>query len=93
MGDDRQSVTAPRIGTGMGYFVVGTFLFAFGLFAGMAAASGSQDAIPFATLCISIAIGLIVVGFWVRLFGLVERRLIDIETALVKSTGKPPVAY
>ena len=70
------AVAAARIGTGVGFFVAGAVFLGIGAFAGL----GGQAA--FATMCAILGGSLIAVGFWVRLFGMVERRLIDIERRL-----------
>jgi hypothetical protein len=79
------SVEEPRIGRGTGYFVAGVILLFIGIFAALAASGGSSEAAPFAEIALTLAAGLIVVGFWVRLFGLLELRLIDMETALKRA--------
>ena len=79
---DVNVIAGARIGKATGYFVFGLLLLAFGLFAALAAAGGARDAEAFADFALLIAGVLIAIGFWIRLFGLIELRLIDIETAI-----------
>lgn len=84
------NIAAPRIGTGKGYFIVGAIAFGLAVFAGLAAAGGGEGAGGFSVICLSLAVGSVVIGFWIKLFGAVERRLIDIQTAIV--AGRTPSA-
>jgi hypothetical protein len=83
-----KDVADARIGSGFGWFyaAAGAFLFAllFSTFGGML---GSALAAAGGRLCIVLTVLFIAVGFWTRLFGLLERRLIDIQYAL---TGARP---
>lgn len=74
-----------RIGTGVAYFVFGWLAIAIGLFVGIGSSSsyaGVSAGSVFGSLLIGLGGALIAVGFWVKLFGLVERRLMDIEARL-----------
>jgi hypothetical protein len=86
-------ITPPRIGTGTGYFVAGSVLLALGMFAALAASGGGgPSAVGVATFCLPLAAGLIAVGFWVSLFGKLERRLIDLQGALQQRDRTPTPA-
>lgn len=82
---------APRIGTGTGYFVSGGISIALAVVIGVGSSGtvDSEGGAVFATVLLVLGGGLIAVGFWVKLFGLVERRLIDIERRL--PGGEDPV--
>lgn len=75
----------PKIGTGLAWFIVAGAFFAFGVFAALAAAGGEQSADAPAVFCFSVAALFGWIGFAVRLFGVIERRLIAIE----KATRRP----
>jgi hypothetical protein len=87
---DQKTIAAARIGSATGYFSVGAALLAFGLFAAIAAAAagGGSGAAGAAALCFTFASLLIAIGFWVRLFGLIERRLIDVQRAILTDPSK-----
>lgn len=70
------TVARPRIGTGAWMFVVGGLLMLLGGFATVGGDPG------FGGPCIGLASALISVAFITRLFGMIERRLIDVERAL-----------
>jgi hypothetical protein len=76
-------VAAARIGTGVGFFIAGAVFFGLAAFGALA----SQAA--FAGMCAVLGGSLIAIGFWVRLFGMVERRLMDIERRLA-GVSEPP---
>jgi hypothetical protein len=81
------SIAPPRIGTGAGWFIAGLLLLALGIFAALAGANGQEpSAVAVASFCLPVAALLIAIGFWVRLFGLLELRLIDLQRVL---TGNP----
>lgn len=93
-------IEPPRIGTGVGYFIGGGVSIVLG--AMMSAASTPLDSGPAAIGGFLFALGaaLFAVGFWVKLFGALERRLIDIQMAVtrtpapavIENTGTPIVA-
>jgi len=77
-----------RLGSGTGYFVAGSLLLAFGLFAALAATGGGGgSAIGVATFCVPLGAGLLAVGFWVSLFGKLEQRLIDLQSTFQNQPG------
>lgn len=77
-----KSVIEPsRIGTGNGYFILAAGMFFIGLLLMLA------ESITFGTICFGWAVGAIAVGFWVRLFGLLEMRLMDIERRLAPQSS------
>jgi len=80
-------IEPPRIGTGKGYFIGGVVSLVLGVL--ISAASSPLDRSPAAIggFLFALGTGLIAVGFWVKLFGALERRLIDIQTAVV--SGQP----
>jgi len=69
---DAPKVHHERLGSGVGWFVFGVLALLGGLF--LSAAGEAAGA-----LLGALGGGLIVVGFWVRLFSAIEKRLIDIE--------------
>jgi hypothetical protein len=77
-----KQIAAPRIGTGKGYFIAGWVLFGLTVLVSFAAAGGGEGAREVASLLGAIGAGCFAVGFWVKLFGALERRLIDIQEAL-----------
>ncbi|HWF00027.1 MAG TPA: hypothetical protein VG248_09550 [Caulobacteraceae bacterium] len=78
------STLAPRrIGGGGGYIAAGILVLAFAALAALAAAGGGTGAAAVAGLGLAVAAGLLAIGFWVRLFGRIEARLIDIQVALL----------
>lgn len=79
------SITEQRIGTGIPYFILGGLFFVIGLFPALAAIGGANDALLFATFLFMFGTILIAIGFWVRLFGLLEARLIDIQRAVTNT--------
>ena len=85
---DIGGVAPARIGGGIGYFVVGVICFGLGVFAALAASSERPGAIGAAAVLLALGAGLVGIGFWVRLFGLVERRLIDIQLGILSSPPK-----
>ena len=84
------SVSAPRIGNGVLSMVAGAGV----LLTGTAVAAGAGDSSDpgatagIVTLFIGIGGGLIAVGFLKWLFHMIERRLIDIETATRSGSSK-----
>lgn len=92
------NIAPPRIGSATGYFIIGAALIAFGLFAAVAAAGGGSGAAGAAGFCLTIGALLIGIGFWVRLFAMLELRLIDLQRDLrgrdgiSEATAQPPTA-
>jgi len=86
------TISPQRIGTGVGYFIGGLVALLPGLFAAAAAAAGADStARATATLLLPLAFGLFAVGFWVSLFGRLERRLMDIqEQQMSLRPAQPP---
>ncbi|WP_454761220.1 hypothetical protein [Caulobacter segnis] len=84
-------VEPPRIGTGKGYFIAGWIVWGLGLFCAMAAAGGGTGAGAIASLLAAVGAGCFAVGFWVKLFGALERRLIDIQHAIAPRAESAPV--
>lgn len=74
-----RSVHAPRIGSGVGYFIFGTIAFLIG---GLASFGGGLSGLGAANFFTTLGVGLVAVGFWIRLFGLLELRLIDVQKTL-----------
>lgn len=73
------AIAAPRIGSGLGYFICGWISLGVAAFAALI---GEPATVAFAGAMVVLAGGLIGTGFLVKLFGLVERRLIDIQAAV-----------
>ena len=73
------TVAPPRIGSGQGYFLLGGFLILAGLVALLAGVGSGEGATALGELAVGLGSGAIAIGFWVSLFGKIERRLIDIE--------------
>ena len=87
----KHSIAEARIGTGGGYFVAGWVSIVLGVFIGIAStASIGGSGATFATLFVAAGVALLAVGFWTKLFGLVELRLIDIQRTLAPQ--EPPTA-
>ncbi len=86
-------IAPPRIGGGRAYFVLGAIFIALGLFGLVAASGGGQGAAAFGVAALALGGGLLTLGFWVRLFGLLEARLIDLQRVAVWTRGQPEVAY
>lgn len=90
------AVAPSRIGKGTWFTALGVVCILLGVFAAMASAGGSSEAGGFAIVFCTLGGALIALGFWVKLFGLIERRLMDIEARLApaeadKSTpARPP---
>lgn len=97
LGDAMAKIEPPRIGTGKGYFIAGWIAWALFLFCAMAAAGGGSGAEAVASLCAAVGIGCFAVGFWTKLFGALERRLIDVQRQLAPGAAveaeKPSVDY
>jgi len=71
----------PRIGTGVVWLVLSAILLGIGLFALLASGGEDRGALGAAALCLSLGAGLAGIGLLVRLFGIIERRLIDLREA------------
>lgn len=69
-------IAPPRIGRGTGYFIAGGVVALIGVWGLMA---GDRIGAVF----LALAAGCVGVGFWIRLFGLVEKRLVDIQAAVL----------
>jgi len=80
------AVVPPRIGRGTWLFVLGGALIALGVFASAGGASN------FGLGAALFGAGFIGVGFWSRLFHLIELRLIDLQRAASGDTAKEPAA-
>lgn len=78
-------VAPPRIGRGTWLFVLGGALIALGVFA---SAGGASD---FGLGAALFGAGFVGVGFWTRLFYLIELRLIDLQRAASGETTAEPV--
>lgn len=76
-------IAPPRIGTGNAYFAAGWITLAIGVLLGIVAAAGGTGAGAIGSLFLLISGGCFSVGFWFRLFGALERRMIDIQESLV----------
>lgn len=75
----------PRIGTGRAWFVVSAVFFGVGLFALLAASGGAHGAAGVGAICVAVGASCAGIGLLVRLFGIIERRLIDIRQASPRS--------
>lgn len=78
----RGVVDERRIGSGIGWMVAGVALLMFGVFAAL----GGGGSV--ATLVLSLAGLCVVIGFWTRLFGAIEQRLIEIQIAVLGDAAK-----
>jgi hypothetical protein len=89
-------VTPRHIGSGIAFFIVGGLFLAIDIFAVLTQSVSEPRAFMLGGGMITVAgiIGgvIIALGFSVRLFGLVEARLIEIEQAIVamRETTPPP---
>ena len=86
---------APRkAGSGIGFFIVGGLFLAIDVFAVLTQGVGEPGAVTIRGGAITIAgvIGgvIIALGFSVRLFGMVEARLIEIEQVILAMRGTTP---
>lgn len=84
IGGTIMTVAPPRIGRGTWLFVLGGALIAIGVFASAGGASN------FGLGSALFGAGLVGVGFWSRLFYLVELRLIDLQRAALGETEVAP---
>jgi hypothetical protein len=75
-------IAKPRIGNGGAYFVAAGSLAALGVAGWLLGASNGRDTRGLIFAALGLAVVGAATGFLVRLFGLVERRLIEIQTAL-----------
>jgi hypothetical protein len=82
---DIGGVAPARIGGGIGYIVGGMLCLALAAFAAFAASGGAGGAAGAAAAFSALGLGLVAIGFWIRLFGLLERRLIDIQLVLLSA--------
>ena len=82
-------IAKPRIGSGAAYFVAAGGLAALGMAAWLLGAGDGGDARGLIVPALGLALVGAVVGFVVRLFGLLERRLIEIQAALQPADSKP----
>lgn len=73
----------PRIGTGTWAFVIGGLLIALGAFA------SAGGGVSFGLGAVLFGASFVGLGFWTRLFHLLERRLIDVETAIRGEAAAP----
>jgi hypothetical protein len=82
----------PRIGSGFGYFAGGWSAILLGLFVGFASSASMDRAAGsvIASALVAAGVGMIAIGFWVKLFGLVERRLFEIERRLAPEPPEAP---
>lgn len=82
-------IAKPRIGNGVAYFVAAGSLAAFGVAAWLVGAGEARDTWPFVAGSLGVAVAVVATGFVVRLFGLVERRLIEIQASLEPVDSRP----
>lgn len=77
----RRGVKAARIGSGLGYFVAGWAAIVVGVFVGLASSASLEPdgGATAASALVALGVALIGLGFWIKLFGLIELRLMDIE--------------
>lgn len=80
------AVAPPRIGRGTWFFVLGGALIALGVFASAGGASN------FGVGAALLGAGFAGVGFWSRLFHLIELRLIDLQRAASGEAASEPIA-
>ena len=89
-------ITPRHIGSGIAFFIVGGLFLAIDVFADLTQSMGEPRAFMLGGGMITVAgiIGgvIIALGFSVRLFGMVEARLIEIEQTIVamRETTPPP---
>ncbi len=72
-------IAPPRIRGGIAAFVLVGLALVVGAFAAAGAAEGSEAAGGFMRFFLTLGTGLTALGFLIRLFGLIELRLIDIH--------------
>lgn len=80
----RGVVDGRRIGSGNGWLIGGLLGFLFGCFA---AVTGGEQ---FAAVFMSAGGLCLVIGFWTRLFGALEQRMIEIQVAVLGAAAKVP---
>jgi hypothetical protein len=83
-------IAAPRIGEGNGYFVAGWISWAMMLLLAFISTAGWAWASALASLLAAFGAGCFAVGFWTKLFGALERRLIDIQIAVTPADDGAP---
>jgi hypothetical protein len=78
-----------RLGGGTGWFVAAGLAFVLAI--AMSAGAGEEPGLgAFAGFLFALSAGLTAVGFWVRLFGVLERRMMAIEAYLKWPDQMPP---
>jgi hypothetical protein len=82
-------IEPPRIGTGKGYFIAGAILILLGLFISMAGSTLDPGPSALGGFIAIVGASCIAVGFWVKLFGALERRLIDIQRTVTSPSEAP----
>jgi len=89
--DQHRRIAPPRLGTGGFWIALGVVAVLFGLFL-MVGASGIADPGMGALggFLAALGSGLIAVGFWLRMFSALERRLMAIEGFLKWPDQLPP---
>jgi len=89
-------IAKPRIGNGVPYFIAAGSLAAFGLAAWLAGVGEGRDTRWLAIGAVGLAAVGAATGFLVRLFGLIEQRLVqiqaDLQLADLKPLAAPPAA-
>ena len=82
-------IAKPRIGSGAACFVAAGGLAALGVAAWLLGAGDGGDARGLMVPLLGLAAGALATGLLVRLFSLIERRLIEIQTALQPADSRP----
>jgi len=82
-------IAKPRIGNGVAYFVAAGSLVALSVAAWLLGAGDGRDTRGLMLGALALAAVGVVAGFLVRLFGLVELRLIEVQTALQPADSRP----
>lgn len=83
------NVEKPKIGSGLVYFGVAGSLIVLGLVTVLLDFGDGRDPRVFASAVFGLAVAAAAVGFFVRLFGLVERQLIEIQAAMQPADLRP----